>query len=95
VWPAIAACSHFNLGMQGKTGVKSVAYVPITYVNGMFRMTMRIYIWMMPWVSLLLLEQFGEWHKLHNETISKYTGKLKSFRFMVLYREAQSRVAFS
>lgn len=81
--------------MQGKTGVKSVAYVPITYVNGMFRMTMRIYIWMMPWVSLLLLEQFGEWHKLHNETISKYTGKLKSVRSMVLYREAQSRVAFS
>jgi hypothetical protein len=52
--------------MQGSvTGVEAGAYG--TYVDFMLTMTMRLYIWMMPWVSLLFLEQFGEWH---NETIS-------------------------
>ena len=30
-------------------------------------MTIRLYIWMLPWSSPLFLEQIGEWH---NETIN-------------------------
>ena len=51
--------------MQGITGVKSKTAVG--RADFMLTMTMRLYIWMMPWISLLFLEQFGEWQ---NETIA-------------------------
>jgi hypothetical protein len=35
--------------------------------NFALSMTIRLYLWMMPWASPLFLEQFGE---RHNQTIS-------------------------